>query len=161
MGIEIERKFLVRQESLPQLKDGRRIIQGYLADKPSVRFRVTENKLILTVKYPQPDGSRFEVETEKLNPTEDEVATLQNIALYPVVEKIRYRLDYAGLTWEIDVYQNENAGLITADVELTSLEHSISFPEWIDVNSELTQNPQYFNQNLGIRPFSTWLKKLE
>lgn len=161
MGTEIERKFLVRRELLPELVNGVRIIQGYLAEKPSVRFRIMNDSLILTVKYPQPDGSRFEVETEKLNPTEDEKLMLPGIAIYPPIEKIRYRLDYAGLTWEIDVYQQENAGLITADVELSSWDQSISFPEWIDVEADITRDPQYFNQNLGIRPFSTWLKKLE
>jgi len=156
MGIEIERKFLVRQELLPLLKDGRRIIQGYLTDSPSIRFRLIEDKLILTVKKPQSDGSRFELETEKINPSDDEVRTLQTLALYPTIEKIRYCLDYSGLTWEIDVYQKENAGLITADVELSSLDELISFPAWIDADSEITRDPQYFNQNLGIRPFTTW-----
>jgi len=161
MGIEIERKFLVKHELLPPLGTGQRIIQGYLSTRPSIRFRLLENKLIITIKEPLPDGTRFELETEKNNPAQDELLKLQEMALYPTIEKMRYRLVYDGLIWEIDIYQKENVGLITADIELPELNFLISFPDWIDSDSEVTNDPDYFNQNLGLRPFSSWLKKLE
>ena len=65
-------------------------------------------------------------------------------------------IPHAGLTWEIDVYQGDNGGLITADVELPSADHEIDFPDWIDQSLEIGNNPQYFNINLGEDPYKSW-----
>lgn len=156
MAIEIERKYLVHQKLLPLLTDGRRMVQGYLALQPSIRFRIIEKDVILTVKSLQEDGSRFEFETIKNNVSLTEIEQILKLALFPSIEKIRYRLPYSGLVWEIDVYQGANTGLITADVELPSLDYSIEFPCWINSQHEITQDSRYFNINLGQRPYRQW-----
>src|SRR6202165_5060755 len=48
MGIEIERKFLVRAELLPALSEPLQLTQGYLATDPVVRVRLSV----------APDGTR-------------------------------------------------------------------------------------------------------
>lgn len=156
LAIEIERKFLVRGNLLPHLELGQRIVQGYLCEEPQIRFRLLENKIVITLKKVQPDGSRFELETEKDMALPEEGSALLNLAIYPVVEKVRYRLPFAGLTWEVDVYQGENQGLITVDVELPSLDFPVVFPDWVDQEREITHDPRYFNTNLGKTPFSHW-----
>lgn len=156
MAIEIERKYLVDSALLPVLPEGQKIIQGYLAVKPSIRFRILEQEVIITVKNLHSDGSRFEFETTRSNVNISEQEELLGLALYPAIEKIRYRVLYSELVWEIDVYQGENLGLITADVELPSLDYSIQFPEWINSQKEITHDSRYFNWNLGLKPYTEW-----
>lgn len=156
MAIEIERKYLVHRELLPLLAEGRRMVQGYLALQPSIRFRIIEHDVIITVKSLQDDGSRFEFETIKNSISLAEKEQLLKLALYPSIEKIRYCIPYSGLVWEIDVYQGENSGLITADVELPSLDYAIEFPCWINSQQEITQDSRYFNMNLGQMPYAQW-----
>lgn len=156
MAIEIEHKYLVHQDLLPLLVEGQRMVQGYLAVQPSIRFRMIEQDVIITVKSLQKDGSRFEFETIKPEVSLEEKRQLLELAIYPAIEKIRYRVPYSGLVWEIDVYQGENSGLITADVELPSLNYLINFPTWINSQQEITQDSRYFNLNLGQRPFKDW-----
>lgn len=158
MAIEIERKFLVHNELLPELSNGTLIIQGYLSETPSIRFRIMNSKIGITVKHLQSDGSRFELETEKDGVSLEEKNQLKALALYPVIEKIRYRIPFQGLVWEVDVYQGENQGLITADVELPHMDYPVKFPEWIRSQDEITTNPRYFNINLGRFPYSQWIK---
>lgn len=156
MALEIEHKYLVHQELLPSLGKGQNIIQGYLALKPSIRFRILGQEVIITVKNLHSDGSRFEFETSKSDVSIDEQEELLRLAIFPVIEKIRYRVPFSGLVWEIDVYQRENLGLITADVELPSLNYSIDFPEWINSQRDITHDARYFNWNLGQKPFTKW-----
>lgn len=156
MAIEIEHKYLVHRDLLPLLEDGQRMVQGYLSVQPSIRFRMIEQDVIITIKSLQKDGSRFEFETLKTEASLEEKRQLLELAIYPSVEKIRHCIPFSGLVWEIDVYQGENLGLITADVELPSLNHSINFPEWINSQQEITQDSRYFNLNLGQKPFKYW-----
>lgn len=156
MAIEIERKYLVHQELLPRLEDGKRMIQGYLAMQPSIRFRIIKQDVIIAIKNLQKDGSRFEFETIKHEVSLAEQEQLLKLALFPAIEKVRYRLPYAGLVWEIDVYQKSNSGIITADVELPSIDYDIKFPRWIKAQQEITQDPRYFNINLGQKPYTQW-----
>lgn len=158
MGLEIERKFLVRSEHLPNMGPGMQILQGYLSIEPSIRFRIIDRKIIMTIKRLNSDGSRFELETEKDSVSLEEHTTMKSLALYPVIEKVRYRIPYSGLTWEVDVYQGENLGLLTADVELPRLNYPIEFPKWIDSDAEITSTSKYFNVNLGRSPYPKWVK---
>ena len=37
---------------------------------------------------------------------------------YPIINKIRYMVEYAGKTWEVDEFHGDNAGLTIAEIEL-------------------------------------------
>ena len=156
MALEIERKFLVLSEHLPSLQDGQYIVQGYLSEKPSIRYRFLDDSIVITIKETHEDGSRFEFETLNSKSSLEERSTLKRLSLVPPIEKIRYRIPFEGLTWEIDVYQGENKGLITVDVEFPEVGYPLDFPKWVDTQREITQEPKYFNINLGRSPYSTW-----
>ncbi|EGW36123.1 CYTH domain protein [Desulfosporosinus sp. OT] len=156
MALEIERKFLVFSEHLPLLQEGQYIVQGYLSEKPSIRYRFLDDSIVITIKETNPDGSRFEFETLNPKSSSEERSTFKRLSLVPPIEKIRYRIPFAGLTWEIDVYQGENKGLITVDVEFPEIGYPLQFPKWVDRQSEITQDPKFFNINLGKRPYSMW-----
>ncbi|MHB1651159.1 MAG: CYTH domain-containing protein [Desulfitobacteriaceae bacterium] len=156
MSREIERKFLVSTDKLPTLIEGQRFVQGYLKENPQIRFRLVDERIIITIKSPLPDGSRFELETEKTWGSLEERQILQDLAIFPVIQKIRYSVPFKELVWEIDVYEGVNRGLITVDVELPFLDYSISFPEWVNLEGEITSDPRYFNTNLAQTPYSSW-----
>lgn len=156
MALEIERKFLVHNNLLPELKDGVEIIQGYLSENPSIRFRIIDSKLIIGIKEYHSDGSRFELETPTKDLTVEEIEKLKEMAICPPITKIRYKIQAKRLLWEIDVYQEENQGLITVDVELPSMDYKIDFPLWVDKSKEITRDKKYTNLNLGRKPFRKW-----
>lgn len=156
MAVEIERKFLVLAEHLPSLSEGQYIIQGYLSEKPSIRYRVIDESIIITVKETHEDGSRFEYETLNPKSSPEERSTFKRLSLVPPIEKIRYKIPFEELTWEVDVYQGENKGLITVDVEFPEIGYRLNFPKWVDTQREITGDSNYSNINLGRRPYSAW-----
>ncbi len=153
MAQEIEKKYLVLADKLPPLAGGVLYTQGYLCLAPLIRFRVFGNKVCLNLKKiikNNPIREEWEFYNE-LN--SEEIKKLIQLSLKKPIEKIRHEIEHEGLTWEIDVYQGENKGLITAEVEL-STENSIPlFPEWIDSKHEISNDEKYFNRNLGERPY--------
>jgi adenylate cyclase len=152
MPAEIERKFLVRgtdwRTASPQ-----RISQGYLNRHKhrTVRVRLAAPKAWLTVKGVSTGATRAEFEYEI--PAED-AEDLLKICDGPLVEKLRHKIEYEGLTWEVDEFLGENAGLIVAEVELTHEDQEFRRPPW--VGREVTTDSRYFNSNLASNPFSRW-----
>lgn len=155
MALEIERKFLVHKGFLPRLSDGKLIIQGYLSESPSVRFRVIGKEVVLGIKEYYPGGTRFELETPRKEISAEEIEQLLKLAVSPPISKIRYRVEHDSLIWEIDVYQGDNLGLITVDVELPYPDYHLVFPRWVDVSNEITDNPVFSNINLGRNPLNS------
>jgi len=156
LALEIEKKFLVLKEHLPLLQNGQDIVQGYLSENPSIRYRFLNDSIVITIKEYRKDGSRFEFETLNPKSSSEERSTLKRLSLVPPIEKIRYRVPFEGLTWEIDVYQGENDGLITVDVEFPEIGYPLRFPKWVNTHREITEDREYSNLNLGRRPYSTW-----
>jgi len=117
-----------------------------------VRIRTAGEKGFITVKSSNTGSIRAEYEYEI--PIVDANEMLDRLCQRPLIEKIRYRIPFAGLVWEVDEFGGENHGLIVAEVELESEQQGISVPEWIGL--EVTGDPRYFNANLVARPFSKW-----
>lgn len=154
MGTEIERKFLVRGDAWREGATAEPIRQGYLhATKDiSIRVRRTGGHAFLTVKGSQVGATRAEYEFEI--PVDDAEAMLGALCQRPLIEKVRHTLDHRGVTWEVDVFEGENAGLIVAEVELDSEDQNVALPQW--VGAEVTNDPRYLNVNLAKNPYSRW-----
>ena len=152
MAIEIERKFLVLGDAWRQANP-LRLSQGYLnRDKArTVRVRIAGEQAFLTIKGASRGATRAEFEYEI--PLQD-AEQLLALSDGPVVEKFRHVLDYQGLTWEVDEFLGDNAGLVVAEVELASEAQPIELPDW--VGEEVTHDVRYFNSNLAAHPFSRW-----
>jgi len=71
-----------------------------------------------------------------------------------VVEKLRYRLPQRRLTWEVDVFQGENEGLVIAEIELLHEGTVFDRPPWL--GREITSDRKYSNASLAMKPFQTW-----
>jgi len=154
MGKEIERKFLVKNESWRGQDSGKRYRQGYLSTvkERTVRVRTAGDKAFLTIKGITVGASRSEYEYEI--PVTDANEMLDRLCEQPLIEKTRYRISHTGLMWEVDEFEGGNRGLITAEVELKDEHQSVALPGWI--GEEVTGDPRYFNANLVAKPFTTW-----
>jgi adenylate cyclase len=154
MGIEIERKFLVRGDGWKEGADGVRYKQGYVMFGPpaSVRARIAGDKAFLTIKKSTLSISRYEF--EYVIPIADAEIILDSLCSGPIVEKTRYKKSFAGMLWEIDVFEGDNAGLIVAEIELSSEDQQFEIPPWI--GEEVSGDPRYHNTNLSRRPYSQW-----
>jgi len=154
MGQEIERKFLVKGDSWRARAKGTTYRQGYLnsVKERTVRIRTVGDKAFLTIKGLTVGATRTEYEYEI--PMADCNAMLDTLAERPLIEKKRYKVGFGGLTWEVDEFFGDNAGLIVAEVELKSEEQTLKKPDWI--GEEVTRDPRYFNANLIKHPYSKW-----
>jgi CYTH domain-containing protein len=153
MGVEIERKFLVRDTRILDEADGIAYRQGYLSADPdrTVRIRRAGDHGYVTIKGRSHGTTRAEFEYEIPPGDADDMLAL---CLGPVIDKVRYRIEHAGRVWEVDVFDGANDGLVVAEVELPSEEAEIDLPRW--VGAEVTDDPRYFNANLVAHPFRDW-----
>lgn len=156
MGVEIERKFLVK--SLPDNLEQYpccTMIQGYLNTSPVVRVRKEDDMYYLTYK-----GSGLLSREEYNLPLNQEAFShLIKKADGNIISKKRYKIPYnlknQSLTIELDIFDVPFAPLIIAEVEFESEEQSSSFviPSWFD--NEVTYDSEYHNSNLSKKIFST------
>jgi adenylate cyclase len=155
MGIEVERKFLVSDESWRDaVTSSTRIVQGYIAQTGSatVRVRIKGDRGFLTIKGLSVGVSRSEFEYEV--PVADALAMLDELAQGPVIDKVRHLVPVGGHVWEVDVFAGENAPLVMAEVELADSQEAFVRPDWAGV--EVSDDQRYFNVNLARSPYSTW-----
>lgn len=154
LAVEIERKFSVRGNNWRNMATGINIKQGYVSVEKdhTVRIRIIESKAFLTIKGKSTGAKRLEYEYEI--PNKDANELLINICKKPIINKIRYKINFKGIIWEVDEFFGENKGLILAEVELEDEEQKIEIPDWI--GTEVTGNPKYYNANLISNPFCNW-----
>ncbi len=153
MATEIERKFLVENDTWRDGTVGVRIAQGYLArdGNSTVRIRIGGQQAWITVKSRSIGISRLEFEYEI--PLEDAREMLE-LCHPSVIHKTRHEIAYAGHVWEVDVFAGENQGLIVAEVELEHESISPEIPPWI--GAEVSDDPRYGNSRLSVHPFKNW-----
>ena len=151
---EIERKFLVRDDRWRTLGVPVLFKQGYLvADRQRVvRVRLEGERAVLTIK-----GATHGLTRSEFNyaiPRDDAETMLDTLALKPLITKWRTVIEHAGHYWEVDEFLGDNAGLIVAEIELSSEEEPFEKPDWI--GEEVTGDPRYGNASLVRYPYTTW-----
>lgn len=153
MGREIEHKFLVDTSLWRPAGAGVVLRQGYLStDKERVvRVRTAGPKAYLTIKGP---GHISRAEFEYEIPFADANFMLDHLCLPGVIEKTRYRQKVGAHIWEIDVFHDENDGLVLAEVELRGDDEVFEHPDW--ALREVSDDPRYFNAALSQKPFKSW-----
>ncbi|WP_022663863.1 CYTH domain-containing protein [Desulfospira joergensenii] len=161
MGIEIERKFLVKKIPRDILRT-KAICQGYITGRADrvVRVRMIEeargnDQGFLTIKGKTKGSVRSEYEYGI--PPGDAREMLDLLCERPLIEKERLWTRFKGFEWVIDQFFGENQGLVVAEIELESPDQAFSLPPW--AGPEVTQDPRYFNSNLIRHPFSKWNKE--
>ncbi|NOY13262.1 MAG: CYTH domain-containing protein [Deltaproteobacteria bacterium] len=154
MAVEVERKFLVVNDSWRDAATGVLFRQGYLCTEPerTVRVRLAGERGKLTIKGKAVGISRAEYEYPI--PAAEAVELLDNLCLRPLIEKTRYRIEYAGRLWEVDEFHGVNAGLLLAEIELETEDQAFALPDW--AGKEVSDDPRYYNSNLVREPFKNW-----
>lgn len=155
MAIEIERKFLLRSNAWRPLVTGCvHMRQAYLAQDGglSTRIRIVDqSSATLTIKSRKAGLRRLEFEFPI--PLADAEALL-SLRQGASVEKVRHHVPWHGLTWEIDVFDGENAGLVIAEIEIEHERQQFEMPAWI--GAEITGEERYYNSRLTRQPFRMW-----
>ncbi|MBU0501096.1 MAG: CYTH domain-containing protein [Gammaproteobacteria bacterium] len=157
MGVEIERKFLVIDDSWRgQVVSSERLSQGYLCNQgvTSVRVRIAGDRANLNIKSGGLTVSRQEYEYEI--PLADAGEMLKDLAAGGLVEKTRYHVRCGDHVWDLDVFEGANAGLVMAEIELASEDESFAMPAW--AGREVSGDPRYYNVNLIDHPYMKWGK---
>src|SRR5262245_34709010 len=119
MSFEIEHKFLVSGDDWRKLVTSRiPIRQAYVSSdgKASIRVRIKDDSAAtLSIKSRPVDLRRLELEypVPML-----EAEALMQLRQGLVIKKTRHIVPWGELAWEIDVFSDENEGLIIAEIEL-------------------------------------------
>jgi adenylate cyclase len=165
MGIEIERKFLLVDESWRgAVERSEHLRQGYLlGSRPAVddtalghggatvRVRIAGAKARLNIKQATAGVSRAEFEYPlPLADAESMLGTLCG----SIVEKTRHQVRVGATLFEVDEFAGDNAGLVVAEVELPSADAPFARPPWL--GPEVSALRRYYNAALAVRPYSHW-----
>ena len=118
-----------------------------------MRVRVKGNRGFITIKGKSfSDGSsRFEWEKEI---DVNEVLALLPLCLPGVINKTRYLVPYKNQLFEVDVFHDDNQGLVIAELELLSEQQKIDLPDWID--QDVTNDVRFYNAYIVNNPFKNW-----
>ena len=155
--LEIERKFLVVGEFKNLATSSTHIAQGYIAsgNGRTVRVRIRGDKGYLTIKGPSDQAglARFEWAKEI---TLAEAKALMTICEPGIIEKTRWLVpsEDGKHTWEVDVFEGENEGLIMAEIELESEDDVVEKPAFI--GKEVTGDRRFYNSHMRRYPFRLW-----
>lgn len=164
--MEIERKFLINDESYKQLAFAKaEICQAYICSGHgrSVRIRMRHDipldgqgepcrKGYLTIKGPSTDDiSRYEWEREI---PADEANELFKICETGRVEKTRWLVRSGKHIVEVDEFHGDNQGLVFAEIELAYVDEPYTAPPFL--GREVTGDPRYYNGYLSRHPYNTW-----
>jgi adenylate cyclase len=151
---EIERKFLVRNDSWKTGLQGVSCCQAYLAtdERVTVRVRILGDAGYLTIKGKSVGLARDEFEYPI--PLADARVMLETLSSGGIVDKIRYTVEAHGMLWDVDEFLGANSGLVLAEVELDDEGQEIVLPEW--AGEEVTGDARYYNSRLARNPFSAW-----
>lgn len=170
MNIEIERKFLVKDNSwmFEEFKEVAMIWQAYIVvdDHSVIRVRTKQilgkeqYKSSMTIKSPECKMKRTEIEFEVPTPYVQELRKLEVDGFETIVKRrIKilanpYSPNNFGNVWEVDVFSGENEGLVLAEIELRDEDESFIRPKWL--GKEITSDERYYNVNLSQHPYSEW-----
>lgn len=155
MATEIEHKFTVVNDTWKEnVKSQSYYKQGYLSsDKScSIRVRISGDKAYLNIKSATLGVQRREY--EYAIPTDDAEEMLEQLCEGPLIEKTRYFVDYAGKTWEVDVFEGDNKGLVVAEIELGHPDEPFEVPNW--AGEDVSDDPRYYNVCLVKHPYKDW-----
>ena len=153
MGIEIERRFLVKnQEWKPQVILSEDFNQAYLnstVDEWATRIRVIDNKKAYITLKSSLNGL-VNNEFEYSIPMEDAIELIK-LSKYKIF-KTRYQLKTNNKNWLVDLFHGSNSSLKIAEIELNSESEEIEVPSWC--GQEITGMKSLSNASLAKTPIS-------
>lgn len=155
MATEIEYKHLVNGKpwETENTSIAERIQQWFLkaTGNCTVRVRIKMGRAFITIKSMETGASRSEFEYEI--PIADALA-MRELSESSIIEKVRYSITHESNTWEVDVFEGDNDGLVIAELEVPSENEGYTKPPWVGEN--VTDDSRYYNASLSQNPYSKW-----
>ena len=165
MGLEIERRFLVRTTAWKgQVRARFHLSQGYVSTSPhglTTRVRHDGHQGWLTLKAPiaeetTPAATAVQRwEFEYAVPLTDAQLLLEHCPYR--LSKERHVLKLAGGDWVVDCFEGANRGLVLAEVEVERPDASLALPPWL--GPEVSGDGRLSNAALARHPWSRWLEE--
>ena len=89
----------------------------------------------------------------------DEAKALMGICEPGIIEKTRWLVpsEDGRHTWEVDVFEGDNEGLIMAEIELESETDDFKKPDFI--GKEVTGDRRFYNSHMRRYPYKMWGKE--
>lgn len=124
---EVEHRYLARFQEIPpgNIRSSYPITQGYLGHAPTTRVRVQGAQAFLTVK------AMWDREWEWGIHPYDACSLLELIPRANLVRKTRHVVLHERRVWEVDVFEEQLAGLVIAEIELESEAEEYARPPWL------------------------------
>ena len=161
VAIEIERKFRVLDDGWRKgVVKSVRMAQGYINDmdalragrqNASVRVRIAGDQAFINLKSRELGRSRQEF--DYAIPAADAQALLA-LCVGGLIDKVRHYIPQDDLTWEVDEFAGDNAGLVVAELELPTVDREFARPAWL--SREVTEEQRFYTLALAERPYSRW-----
>tara|TARA_Y100001968_G_scaffold291139_1_gene295362 strand:+ start:62 stop:562 length:501 start_codon:yes stop_codon:yes gene_type:complete len=153
MGIEIERRFLVKNEDWKsQVILSDEFCQAYLnssIDEWATRIRIINHKKANITLKSSVNGL-VNNEFEYSIPIKDAIE-LMKLSKYKII-KTRYHLCINNKNWVVDLFGGSNSSLKIAEIELNSESEKIQVPNWC--GQEITGIKSLSNAFLAKTPIS-------
>ncbi len=153
MGIEIERRFLVKSEEWKsKVILTQDISQAYLnssVDEWATRIRIINNNTAYITLKSSLNGL-VNNEFEYSIPIKDAIELIK-LSKYKII-KTRYQLKINNKTWVVDLFDGSNFSLKIAEIELKSESEEIQIPSWC--GKEITGLKLLSNASLAKIPIS-------
>ena len=153
--IEAERKFLVEiVGELPECREFE-ITQTYLKEKdglePRVRKRIENGQpfYFLTTKRFVSVNERVEIEREIPQEEYEALLAEANPAKHPI-RKRRQCFEWDGRYLELDTFVEPPRPHHLLEIEHVSMDDEISFPPFLKVLKEVTDDPEWYNANIAV-----------
>ena len=148
--MEIERKFLISKENLPENLGSyphHKLEQGYLSTAPVVRIRKEDDNYYLTYK----SKGLMTREEYNLPLTKESYEHMRPKADGILISKTRYLLPLTGtdLTIELDVFDAPYEGLYLAEVEFPDEASANAFVPPVWFGKDVTYSSDYHNSTLS------------
>jgi len=158
MGIEIERRFLVKNEDWrSKVILSEEFSQAYLnssTDEWTTRIRIIDNNQAYITLKSSLNGlvnNEFEYSIPIRDATE-----LIKLSKYKII-KTRYQLKINNKNWVVDLFDGSNYSLKIAEIELESESEEIQVPSWC--GQEITGIKSLSNAFLAKMPISEFSLK--
>jgi CYTH domain-containing protein/predicted ATPase len=163
-ALEIERKFIFKNKfSLDLIPSGTQfyaINQDYLdrPDRPGIECRVREKIVDGVSSYAYTEKTSTEVEgvrgenEEKIDRTRyEELKKLYGQVHWRQIKKKRYKIPLGDLIMELDVFEGDLRGHVSAEIEFKSAEEmkQFIFPPLFDEMIDVTSDERYSNASLA------------
>lgn len=155
MAVEIERKFLLRNDAWRRAAHTRtEIQQGYIAAGAgcAVRVRIAGEQGFVTIKGATTNVSRAEF--EYAIPDADAREMLDSFCGDARIVKTRHSVRHAGHEWVVDEFHGTNTGLVVAEIELSDEGEAFERPPWVE--NEVSHDRRYRNSQLVAKPYRDW-----